>query len=91
MKKNNRNTEKGRAVARALIWGGGGIFIYSCSARLICFEINLKPTDFKRNSSGITRIYEYTPPPPINALAMALETGYKELSNEVLLAYKSKI
>ena len=52
-----------RAVARALIGGGGGIFIYSCSARLISFEINLKTTDFKRNSSGITRIYEYTPPP----------------------------
>ncbi len=43
-----------RAVARALI--GGCIFIYSCSARLISFEINLKTTDFKRNPSGITRI-----------------------------------
>ncbi len=53
----------GRAVARALIGGGGGcIFIYSCYARLISFEINLKTTDFKRNPSGITRIYEYTPP-----------------------------
>ncbi len=31
---------------------------------LISFEINLKTTDFKRNPSGITRIYEYTPPPP---------------------------
>ena len=42
----------GRAVARALIGEGGGggcIFIYSCSARLISFEINLKTTDFKRN------------------------------------------
>ena len=30
-----------RAVARALIGGGGGcIFIYSCYARLISFEIN---------------------------------------------------
>ena len=29
-------------------------------------------TDFKRNSSGRTRIYEYTPPPPINALVSAL-------------------
>ncbi len=36
------------AVARALIWGGGGgVFIYSCFARRISFEI--------------TRIYEYTP------------------------------
>ena len=25
-------------------------------------------TDFKRNSSGRTRRYEYSPPPPINAL-----------------------
>ena len=30
-------------------------------------------TDFKRNSSGRTRIYEYAPPPPpINALVSAL-------------------
>ena len=28
--------------------------------------------DFKRNESGITRIYEYTPPPPISVLAPAL-------------------
>ncbi len=56
----------GRAVTRALIGGGGCIFIYSCSARLISFEINLKTTDFKRNSSGIIRIYEYTLPPPPN-------------------------
>ena len=48
---------RGRAVARALI-GGGCIFIYSCYARRISFEINLKTTDFKRNPSGITRIYE---------------------------------
>ncbi len=39
-----------RAGARALIGGGGGgIFIYSCYAQLISFEINLKTTDFKRN------------------------------------------
>ncbi len=54
-----------RAVARALI-GGGGEYIHTCSARLISFEINLKTADSKRNSSGITRIYEYTPPPPIS-------------------------
>ncbi len=38
--------------------------------------MNLKITDFKRNSSGRTRIYEYTPSPPpppeVNALATAL-------------------
>ena len=55
---------KNSAVARALIGGGGCIFIYLCSARLISSDINLKTTDFKRNSSGITRTYEYTPPPP---------------------------
>ncbi len=53
-----------RAVARALIGGGVCILIYSCSARLISFEINLKTTDFKRNRSAIARMYEYTPPPP---------------------------
>ena len=42
--------------------GEGGIFIYSCSARLISFQMNLKTTDFKRNSSGRTRIYEYNTP-----------------------------
>ncbi len=35
------------------------IFIYPCSARLISFEMTLKTTDFKRNSLGRTRIYEY--------------------------------
>ena len=54
----------GRAVATVLI--GGCIFIYLCSARLISFEMNLKTTDFERNSSGRTRIYENPlPPPPI--------------------------
>ena len=50
--------------SQSVNWGGGGgcIFIYSCSARPISFEINVKTTDFKRNSSGITRIYEYTSP-----------------------------
>ena len=38
--------------------GGGGIFMYLCSAQLISSEMNLKTTDFKRNSSG------RTPPPP---------------------------
>ena len=53
-----------RAVARALIGGGGGgggvySYIRVLPARLISFEINFKTTDFKRNPSGITRIYEY--------------------------------
>ena len=55
-----------RDVARALIGGGGGgcLFIYSCSARLISFESNLKATDFKRNPSGINDNIMYPPPPP---------------------------
>ena len=57
-----RKVQTTGGVTRALIggvgwWGGGG----GCH---ICFEMNLKTTDFKRNSSGRTRIYEYTPPPP---------------------------
>ncbi len=50
------STVEPRAGARALIGGagggGGGVnwqFIYSCCARLISFEINLRTTDFKRN------------------------------------------
>ena len=74
------NLANSRAVTRALIGEGGGcIFIYSCYARLISFEINLKTTALKRNPSGITRIYEYTPPPPhaINALHTALDNRPK--------------
>jgi hypothetical protein len=37
-------------------WGGGQIFIYSCSAQLISFEIDCF-------NSLWTRIYEYLPPP----------------------------
>ena len=36
-----------RAVARTLI--GGCLFIYSCSARLVSFEINFKFINLKRN------------------------------------------
>ena len=54
-----------RAGARTLIGGGGGcIFINSCSARLISFEISCYSSYFKRNYLDRTRIYEYTPPPP---------------------------
>ena len=45
---------------RPLIGGGGGlVFIYSCSALLIPFEIDCF-------YALLTRIYEYEPPPPIN-------------------------
>ncbi len=36
--------------------------------------MNLKTTDFKRNLSGRTQIYEYSPPPQINALVSPLTT-----------------
>ena len=62
-----------RAETKALIGGGGGAYSY---IRVLPDEFLLKSTvmttDFKRNSSGRTRIYEYTPPPPINALVSAL-------------------
>ena len=38
-----------RAVARTLIGGGGCLFIYSCSARLVSFQIDKFEFDFKRN------------------------------------------
>ena len=57
-----------RTETKALI---GGVHI-----RVLPNEFLLKSTvmttEFKRNSSGRTRIYEYTPPPPINALVSAL-------------------
>ncbi len=43
--------------------GGGGGVEYSyirVLSRLICFEMNLKTTDFKRNSSGRTRYMKYS-------------------------------
>ena len=54
-----------RAETKALIGGGGG-GAYSY-IRVLPDEFLLKSTvmttDFKRNSLGRTRIYEYTPPP----------------------------
>ncbi len=79
MKPQNKIKEKHYvfwAETRALIGGGGGgagrvtIHIFVFCPRLIPFEMNLKATDCKRNSSGRTRIYKYLPPPPpINAPA----------------------
>ena len=53
---------KFRAVTKALI-GGGGIHIFSfCPTNFFLKSVVIK-VDFKRNSSGRTRIYEYAPPP----------------------------
>ena len=69
-----------RAVTRALIGGGGGEYLYFC---VLPDEFLLKSVvikvDFKRNSSGRTRIYEYSPPPPpINALVTAQLTEHAD-------------
>ena len=59
-----------RAVARTLIGGGGRcIFIYSGSARLTSFEINFISKETSRAQLEYMNIH---PPPPINALATAL-------------------
>ena len=61
-----------RGETRALI-GGGGEYSYLL---VLPDEFLLKSAvikvNFKRNSSGRTRIYEYSPPPPINALVSPL-------------------
>ena len=61
----DKKIAKARAVTRALIGDGGGGGKYSC-IRLLPDEFLLKSVvikiDFKRNSSGKTRIYEYASP-----------------------------
>ena len=57
-----REQGRDRAETKSLI-GGGGAYSY---IRVLPDEFLLKSTvmttDFKRNSSGRTRIYEYAPP-----------------------------
>ena len=62
-----------RGVARALIGGGGGgwIFIFSCYARLISFEIKLIWKQISRAQHENMNIHH----PPINTLAKALVVG----------------
>ncbi len=56
-------------VTRALIGGGGGgcIFIYSCSARRISFEMNIISKEIRRAEHEYMNIH-----PPINALVTPL-------------------
>ena len=54
-----------RAIARTLIGGGGGIFIYSGSARLVSFEIKLISKEISRAEPEYMNIH---PPPPQLAL-----------------------
>ena len=58
-----------RAVARALIGRGGGIFIYSGSARLVSFEIELISKEVSRAETECMNIQ---PTLPISVLAMLL-------------------
>ena len=58
-----------RAVARTLIEGGGCIFIYSGSARLVSFEMKLISKEVSRAEPEYMNIHT-----PINALATALDT-----------------
>ena len=54
-----------RAETKALIGGGGGGGAYSYICVLpdeFLLKSTVMTTDFKRNSSGRTRIYEYAPP-----------------------------
>ena len=55
-----------RAVARALIGGGGGcIFIYSGSARLVSFEIKLISKEASRAEPEYMNIHPPPPPPQL--------------------------
>ena len=54
-----------RVETKALIGGGGGAYSYiSVLPDEFLLKSTVMTTDFKTNSSGRTRIYEYTPPPP---------------------------
>ena len=62
-----------RAVTKALIEGGEDSYIRVLPDEFLLKSVVIR-VDFKRNSSGRTRIYEYAPPPPINALVTALNS-----------------
>ena len=67
-------TYTSRTVTKALIGGGGGAYSY---IRVLPDEFLLKSTvmttDFKKNSSGRTRIYEYPHPPPPQLTKLTLK------------------
>ena len=76
MKLNDIGTQQtARAAARTLIGGGGGcIFIYSDSARLVSFDIKLISKEISRAEPKYMNIHP--PPLPISVLARALQTAY---------------
>ena len=69
-----------RAVARALIGGGGCIFIYSGSDRLVSFEIKLISKEVSRVEPEYMNMH---PPPPnyrsSDGPACTLSTSLKEV------------
>ena len=72
-----------RAVARALIEGGGEcIFIYSGSDRLVSFEIKLISKEVSRAEPEYINIHP--PPPPISVLATALSAARFKIFVKVL-------
>ena len=78
-----------RAVARTLIGGGGGgILIYSGSARLTSFEINFISKEASRAEPEYMNIH---PPPPISALATALKTDDVKQIDCVLITTGAEI
>ena len=55
-----------RAVTRTLIGGGGCIFIYSCSARQISFQIDQFEFDWKKYRRAEHEYVNIHHPPPPN-------------------------
>ena len=70
----SNNDSAARAVNKALI-GGGCIFIHSRSLDEFLLKSTVMTTDFKRNSTGRTRMHEYAQTPLINALVTALNAS----------------
>ena len=52
-----------RGETRALMGGGGEYSYIRVLPDEFLLKLNLMTADFKRNSSGRTRRYEYSPPP----------------------------
>ena len=74
------------AVTKALFGRGGAYSYIHVLPDEFLLKSTVMTTDFKRNSSGRTRIYEYPPPhPPINALVTALKKVWIDKDKEKLL------
>ena len=69
-----------RGETRALIGGGGEYSYIRVLPDEFLLKLTLMTADFKRNSSGRPRRYEYSPPPPINALVLPLHPTFNNLT-----------